>query len=76
MRELDRHGIDTRPFFRPLSSLRAYEGRPEAEAARRRNRRAYAFTRYGLNLPSGFNVTPEVVERVARALREVLAPSS
>jgi perosamine synthetase len=66
--------IDTRPFFHPLSSLPAYEGSPEAQAARARNRTSYAIAPFGINLPSALNLTEEQVDRVCRVLREVLRP--
>ena len=70
--ELSARGIDSRPFFHPLSSIPAYAETPEAVAARRRNLAAYAVSPYGLNLPSGANLTRKDVAQVAGALREVL----
>ena len=61
-------GVDARPFFHPLSSLPAYAGRPEAEAARARNVVAYDVGARAVNLPSGFNMTPELAERSRDAL--------
>jgi perosamine synthetase len=65
-------GIDSRPFFRPLSSLPAYAGRPEAQRARERNQVSYALSPYGLNLPSALTLTEDQVERVCRALLGIL----
>ncbi len=64
--------VDTRPFFRPLSSLPAYAGAPEARRARARNRVAYALSPWGLNLPSALCLGEDDVERVCRALLEIL----
>lgn len=72
---LDARGIDTRPFFRPLSSLPAYAGSPEAERASARNRAAYALSPWGLNLPSALSLTEADVERVCRALLEIIGPA-
>jgi perosamine synthetase len=69
---LDARGIDSRPFFRPLSSLPAYAGSPEAERARARNRAAYALSPWGLNLPSALSLTEADVDGVCRALLEIL----
>lgn len=69
---LSAEGIDTRPFFRPLSSLPAYAQRPEAEHARNRNRVAYALSPWGLNLPSALSLDEAQVERVCRALLAIL----
>ncbi|MDB5098552.1 MAG: perosamine synthetase [Cyanobacteria bacterium RYN_339] len=57
-------GIDARPFFYPLSSLPAY-----AHLGRAANPHAYAIAPSGINLPSGFNMTPELVARVAEVLK-------
>ena len=65
-------GIESRPFFRPLSSLKAYANSPDAAAARERNRVAYEISPYGLNLPSALNLTREQVHEVGVALRDLL----
>ena len=73
MSDLAAEGIDTRPFFHPLSSLPAYAGAADVGRARRENSVAYRITPYGVNLPSGLNMTPELVARVAGAVRRVVA---
>lgn len=72
MEALGARGIDSRPFFHPLSSLPAYQGREEAVRARERNRVAYALTPRGINLPSALSLTEEQVDRVCRAFVEAL----
>jgi perosamine synthetase len=72
MDRLARRGIDTRPFFHPLSALPAYEGIPEAARARARNEVAYRLGHYGVNLPSSLRLTREDVRCVGKALREAL----
>jgi perosamine synthetase len=72
MEALSRRGIDTRPFFYPLSSLPAYVDRPEARVAAVRNRHAYDISRRALNLPSALNLTRAQVEVVCRELRGLL----
>ena len=72
MARLDERGIDTRPFFHPLSSLPAYAGRPGVADGRERNPVSYAISRCGINLPSAFSVTRGQVQRVTAALREIL----
>jgi len=69
---LDAQGIDTRPFFYPLSSLEAYAGSPQAELAQRRNVVSYGLSPCGVNLPSGLNLTREDVDRVCGALVSIL----
>jgi perosamine synthetase len=73
MAELATQNIDSRPFFYPLSSLPAYESAPDAARARRKNEVAYRLSPFGLNLPSGLNLTPELVGRVCHALTSVLS---
>ena len=68
----ERH-IDSRPFFHPLSSIPAYAGLPQAARARETNRVAYRISPYGLNLPSGLNLTEEKVAYVCDALKSILA---
>jgi perosamine synthetase len=68
-------GIDCRPFFHPLSSLPAYAGSAQAQAARVRNSVSYALSPFAINLPSALNLTQGQVRRVANALRAVLMPA-
>lgn len=72
MRRLTEHGIDTRPFFSPLSSLEAYADLPAAAIAREENKVAYELGPYGLNLPSALRLTAEDVNLVCVALRQVV----
>lgn len=72
MEILDENGVDGRPFFFPLSALPAYSGSPQVLAARERNRIAYRLTPYGLNLPSGMNMTEEKVAYVCNILKQAL----
>jgi len=65
-------GIDCRPFFHPLSSIPAYQGLERAKQARQRNKSAYRISPYGLNLPSGMNMTREKVAYVCEVLKSVL----
>ena len=74
--ELGAQGIDTRPFFYPLSSLEAYKDHPEARVARTRNSVAYALSPYGINLPSGLHLSPEMISRVCHAFRGILTDAS
>jgi perosamine synthetase len=66
-------GIDTRPFFYPLSSLRAYGATPTARAAASRNVVAYRLSPYGINLPSGPDLDRESVLRVADTLKRLIS---
>ena len=72
MDRLQRAGIDTRPFFHPLSSLPAYAECAEAEKAKARNKVSYAISPFGVNLPSALNLTEEQVERVVDTLGAII----
>lgn len=72
MVRLNEHGIASRPFFYPLSSLPAYVGLLQAEEAQRRNRASYAVSPYGINLPCALNLTAADIERVTAVLKEMV----
>ena len=69
IRWLAQRGIDSRPFFYPLSSLPAY-ARPDAEPVH--NPVSHRLSRTGVNLPSALNLTRNQVGEVARAVIERL----
>lgn len=75
MRLFDEYNVDCRPFFFPLSTLPAYRDGPAAAGARERNPVAYRLTPYGVNLPSGMNMTEEKAEFVCKILEEIHSPS-
>jgi len=64
--------VDCRPFFQPLSSLPAYANTVEADRARDRNTVSYAISPYGVNLPSGMNLTEETVDYVCQQIKNLL----
>jgi perosamine synthetase len=70
---MQEHGIDCRPFFYPLSSLPAYENVPGAHEVWRKNLISYRVSPYGVNLPSGLNLTAEQVRLVSQTLQGILA---
>jgi perosamine synthetase len=70
---LSSEGIDSRPFFHPLSALPAYQGNAAAQRWRARNQVSHALSPYGLNLPSGLNLTADQVARVAATLTRILS---
>jgi perosamine synthetase len=69
---LKAQGIDSRPFFSPLSCIPAFRATAQAKAARARNTTAYAITPFGINLPSALNLSREDVARVCRSLRDAV----
>jgi len=68
----DVRGIDTRPFFPPLSSLPAFAGTSDAAPARERNRVAYELSPRAINLPSALMLEESQIDRVCATFRELL----
>lgn len=75
-RRLASRGVDTRPFFHPLSSIPAYEDCKEAEKARLRNVASYRLSPSGVNLPCGLSLTHSQASFVSDQVRAVLAESA
>jgi perosamine synthetase len=71
-RELKRLNIATRPFFAPLSSLGAYAQSPHSASAAQRNRVSYELGPLGINLPSALTLTEADVDRVCRAIQQII----
>jgi perosamine synthetase len=71
---LKNRGIDTRPFFHPLSAIPAFHDTPEAAIARERNKTAYAVSAVSVNLPSALSLSREDVSHVCAALRDASLP--
>ena len=65
---LTAQAIGVRPFFYPLSAIPAYRDHPSSAGARERRPVAYDLSWRGLNLPSAYTMTPELVDRVCTAL--------
>ena len=65
-------GIDTRPFFHPLSSIPAYAKSRDSARAREVNEVAYAISPRGINLPSALSLVEEDIDRVSGALISIL----
>jgi perosamine synthetase len=76
MAALASEGIDSRPFFHPLSSIPAYRGHPSAEGAEERNPVGYAISPYGINLPSGLQLTEDDVDHICGTLVRILQSSA
>jgi perosamine synthetase len=73
MELLSLRGIDTRPFFHPLSSIPAYEDLEQAHIARQRNKVVYRISPYAINLPSALRLNKEEIKSVCHALLDVLS---
>ena len=76
MERLSASGIDSRPFFYPLSSLPAYENSPQAVAARARNAVGYSISPRAVNLPSALCLTREQVRRVCVEFKALFRSAS
>jgi perosamine synthetase len=70
--ELSQRGIDTRPFFHPLSALPAFQDAPEAIVAQKQNATSYDISGRGVNLPCSLAITKEQVDAVCSAFKEVV----
>lgn len=69
---MEEHNISCRPFFFPLSMIPAYRDLAEAIKARDRNEVSYSLSPFGINLPSGMNMTKEKVQNVCKVFKEIL----
>lgn len=73
MAELERRNIDSRPFFSRLSSLPVFADRPNATRFVGPSDHGARIAPYGVNLPSGYDMTEEKVDVVARAFAEIIS---
>ncbi|MGD9838213.1 MAG: DegT/DnrJ/EryC1/StrS family aminotransferase [Afipia sp.] len=73
--EMDKRNIDTRPFFSQLSTLPAFDDRPAAKRFLDVNHSDTRIAGYGINLPSGYHMTEELVDVVCEAFKEIIASS-
>lgn len=65
MIKLKENGIDTRPFFYPLSQMPMY-------ASSKVNPVAFDISQKGLNLPSGVNLEKKEVKWITESIKEVI----
>src|SRR6266498_2353426 len=72
MERLSQHGMDTRPFFHPLSSIPAYEDSKQARIARERNTVVYRISPYAINLPSALSLGRDDIQYVCNTIKEIL----
>lgn len=69
---LARQGVDTRPFFHPLSTIPAFRDHPQAQSGRQDNPVCYAVSERAINLPSALSLDRASVDAVAAAVRTLL----
>lgn len=72
MAGLDVHNIDSRPFFHPLSTIPAYCDTQAAAGSAERNPVGARLSPYGVNLPSGVQLTEADVDHVCCKFIDVL----
>lgn len=72
MAALKADGIDTRPFFHPLSSLPAYAQAADTVRARAANRVSYDIGARAINLPCGMSIEEADVDYVCDRLLRIL----
>jgi perosamine synthetase len=70
--ELRATGIDSRPFFEPLSGLPAYADLPSAAYAREANPVIRSISPYGINLPSALRLGEADIDVICATLLDVL----
>ncbi len=70
--ELKAHGIDTRPFFYPLSLMPAYKKYSFSHNYSLENPISYNVHNRGINLPSGHDTTHEDVIYIATHVKNIL----
>lgn len=66
--ELSARGIDTRPFFHPLTAIPAFRNHRQAKSGRQDNPVGYAISARAINLPSALSLDQDAVQRVTEAL--------
>jgi perosamine synthetase len=72
VQKLKEMGIASRPYFSPLSSLKAYEGAIDTKRAQEKNHVSYDICSRGVNLPSGGSLTKENAKYTIQSLEALL----
>lgn len=68
---LQKQGISTRPFFDPLSSLKAYVDASDRDRAAKANIHSYRISKNGINLPSSLNLSIDDVNYIKEELNKL-----
>ena len=67
MKLLKKDGIETRPFFYPVSKMPMYKNNQRFS-----NPNTYTLSKRGLNLPSGVNLTEKDVKFICEKIRKII----
>jgi len=70
--KLSDQNIDSRPFFYPLSMLPAFKELGSVQESQRNNRNSYSISPWGINLPSGLNLTKDQVGYICDKLIKIV----
>jgi perosamine synthetase len=70
MSRMHQHGVPSRPFFYPLSSIPAFSQQPTYES---KNVVSYDISHRGINLPGAPNLTERQLHLVCETVRKVLS---
>lgn len=65
-------GVDTRPFFHPLTTIPAFGSHPQALSGRQDNPVCYGISERAINLPSALSLDRAAVDTVVAAVRTLL----
>lgn len=71
IKKLNEHGISTRPFFDPLSSLKAYEENEDSKRAGQSNKVSYGISCRGINLPSSAHLSKMNVQEIKNIFAKI-----
>lgn len=71
IKKLNALNISTRPFFDPLTSLKAYNGHKDQPRAMRENINSRSVSKMAINLPSAANLTVADIDRIAKAIDQI-----
>jgi len=72
VRALSKEGVSTRPFFDPLTLLKAYEGFADTARAKVDNVNSYSISAQAINLPSAASLTVDDVKIVRQKIEKVI----
>lgn len=72
MEEFRQYGIDTRPFFYPVSSQPAYLKYCKGKNYKKKNPVSYKISPFGISLPYSFKLTESDVEYICKIFLEIL----
>lgn len=70
--EFKKYNIDARPFFYPISMMPPYKKYCKTKNMAKENPVSYEFSKYGICLPSGSNLTESDVDYVSQCFKKII----